>query len=359
MNTRDCTNYSSQFKKRPFRAFHVALKRGILFSLTACMLTLSACAAPAASTEPTKLKFCYNNTGTQSFIPRYAARAGIFKEFGLEVEEVLFKGAPNSTAALISGDVDLCAFTIDTTISATAAGADLAVIGSFFNRDASQLIASADIRSPQDLKGKKVIATRPNSSTTQFTILYLKAYGVSPDDVEIVDVGSGTVGDRVNAVLTGNAAATLVISPVDAARAVQKGAVVLMRADQLVVPDRIGAAITVSRAHMAKQRDTYVRFMKAMYTAVARIPSDEPGVTAALAEFSKLDVQKDAETLKITYREFLLKYVDPVPYPSRSALQAQIDNLAADVPAVVGTTPDKYTDLSIVDELVASGFMKK
>ena len=42
-----------------------------------------------------------------------------------------------------------------------------------------------------------------------------------------------------------------------------------------------------------------------------------------------------------------------------AALQAQIDNLAADVPAVVGTTPEKYTDLSIVDELVAAGFMKK
>ena len=339
-----------------------SMTKAIPLCLSIYALLLSACAAPSASAPQaplTKMKLCYNNTGTQSFLPRYATRAGIFKEFGLEVEEVLFKGAPNSTAALISGEVDLCAFTIDTTIAATAAGADLAVIGSFFNRDSSQLIASAEIRSPQDLKGKKVIATRPNSQTTQFTILYLKAYGVSPDDVEIVDVGSGTVGDRVNAVLTGNAAATLVISPVDAARAVQKGAVVLLRADQLVVPDRIGAAITVSRSRMAKQRDAYVRYMKALYTAVARIPTDEQGVKAALADFSKLDVEKDAAILDITYQDFLLKYLDAIPYPSTSAIQAQIDNFAEDVPAVVGTTPEKYLDMSIVDELVAAGFMKK
>ena len=54
-----------------------------------------------------------------------------------------------------------------------------------------------------------------------------------------------------------------------------------------------------------------------------------------------------------------MKYLDAIPYPSKSALQAQIDTLAEDVPAVVGTTPEKYLDLSIVDELVAAGFMKK
>ena len=242
---------------------------------------------------------------------------------------------------------------------ATAAGADLAIIGSFFNRDSSQLIASADIRSPQDLKGKKVIASWPKSSTTQFTVLYPTECGVTPDDVEIVDIGSGTVADRVNAVLTGNAAATLVASPIDAARAVQKGAVVLLRAEQIMPPDRIANPFIVSRSKMAKQRDAYVRFMKARYTAVARIPTDEQGVKAALADFSKLDVEKDAAILDITYQDFLLKYLDAIPYPSKSALQAQIDTLAEDVPAVVGTTPEKYLDLSIVDELVAAGFMKK
>lgn len=335
-----------------------SLIKGLTLCLSICALLLSACAAPAASAPLTKLKFCYNNTGTQSFLPRYATRAGIFKEFSLEVEEVLFKGAPNSTAALISGEVDLCTFSPDTAVAATAAGADLAIIGSFFNRDSSQLIASADIRSPQDLKGKKVIASRPKSSTTQFTILYLTEYGVTPDDVEIVDIGSGTVADRVNAMLTGNAAATLVASPIDAARAVQKGAIVLLRAEQITPPDRIANSFIVSRSKMAKQRDAYVRFMKAMYTAVARIPTDEQGVKAALADFSKLDVKKDAAILDITYQDFLLKYLDAIPYPSKSAMQAQIDTLAEDVPAVVGTTPEKYLDLSIVDELVAAGFMK-
>ena len=118
--------------------------------------------------------------------------------------------------------------------------------------------------------------------------------------MEIVDIGSGTVADRVNAVLTGNAAATLVASPIDAARAVQKGAVVLLRAEQIMPPDRIANPFIVSRSKMAKQRDAYVRFMKARYTAVARIPTDEQGVKAALADFSKLDVEKDAAILDIT-----------------------------------------------------------
>jgi ABC-type nitrate/sulfonate/bicarbonate transport system substrate-binding protein len=182
---------------------------------------------------------------------------------------------------------------------------------------------------------------------------------VSADEVELVDIGNGTVADRVNAVLTGNASATLVASPVDAARAVQKGAVVLLSADEVKAGDRISNAITVSRARMAKQRDAYVRYMKAMHTAAARIPSDEMGVAAAVADFSKLDPQKDAELISIIYKNFLLKYVDAIPYPSMSALQAQIDSMSEDVPKVVGTRPEEYVDTSIIDELVASGFMKK
>lgn len=194
---------------------------------------------------------------------------------------MLVKGAPNATAALISGEVDVCTGALDTTLSATAAGADLVVIGSYFNRDSSQPIASADIRAPQDLKGKKVIANRPNSQTTRFTLIFLKAYGLVPEDVKMVDIGNGTVTDRVNTVLSGNAAATLVTSPVDAVRAVQKGAVILLRANQLTVPDRMGSPITVSRARLTKQRDVYVRFMKAMYAAVTRMPSDEPGINSS------------------------------------------------------------------------------
>jgi ABC-type nitrate/sulfonate/bicarbonate transport system substrate-binding protein len=340
-------------------SFFTILRSARLVGIGATLLLVSACAVPTPPAETTKLKLCYNNTGIQTFLPRYASRAGIFKEYGLEIEEVLFRGAPNSTAALISGEVDLCQFGVDATVSAVAAGADLAVLGAFFNRDASQLIASPDIRSPQDLKGKKVLANRPNTPTTRFTIVYLEKYGVSADEVELVDIGNGTVADRVNGVLTGNASATLVTSPVDAARAVQQGAVVLIGADEVKAGDRISGAITVSRARMAKQRDAYVRFMKAMHTAAARIPSDEKGVAAAVADFSKLDPQKDAELISIIYRDYLLKYVDVVPYPSMSALQAQIDALAKDVPNVEGTRPEKYVDTSIIDELVASGFMKK
>jgi ABC-type nitrate/sulfonate/bicarbonate transport system substrate-binding protein len=150
-----------------------------------------------------------------------------------------------------------------------------------------------------------------------------------------------------------------VASPIDAARAVQKGAVVLLSADEAKPGDRISSAITASRAPMAKQRDAYVRFMKAMHAAAVRIPSDEKGVAAAVADFSKLDPQKDAELISIIYKDFLLKYVDVVPYPSMSALQAQIDALAKDVPNVEGTRPEDYVDMSIIDELVASGFIKK
>lgn len=315
-------------------------------------------AVPNAA-APMVLRYCQSSTGTQYFLPRYAIRSGIFAEFGLDVKEVMVRGSENAAKAMIAGDVDVCGIGTDVAISAAAAGSDLVIIGSFFNRNSAMLLGTSDIRTPNDLKGKKVYISRPHSVVTRNTKLYLAKYGVKEGDVEFVDGGSASTSERVTAMLAGNASALLVSNLTDVLGALKKGATVLIDASQVNPPDRMSAVIVTRKESLTKNREAYKRLIKAMATAVTRMSKDPEGVKAALADFHKLDPKKDADMIDKIYSDFLLKYVDRKPIPSQVAMRDQIDELNDGLPKAASRDPQAYVDQTLIDELAAEGFFNE
>ena len=81
---------------------------------------------------------------------------GFFAKQGVSVNAIFIRQAPVLVAALTAGDVH-AAYTGGTTVlTAVAGGADLKIIGSLTNRLGYDMVAAPNIKTPKDLRGKRL-----------------------------------------------------------------------------------------------------------------------------------------------------------------------------------------------------------
>ena len=80
----------------------------------------------------------------------------LFKKYGLGLEPVLFRGGTESASALAGGEIQFDVVAPQPHIAASLSGADIIIIGTYFNKHTYSIVARPGIRSPQELKGKRI-----------------------------------------------------------------------------------------------------------------------------------------------------------------------------------------------------------
>ena len=81
---------------------------------------------------------------------------GLFRKYGLTVEPILFRGGAESTHAFTGGEIQFDVVAPQPHIAANLSGADIMIIGTYFNKHTYSIAARPNIRTPQDLRGKKI-----------------------------------------------------------------------------------------------------------------------------------------------------------------------------------------------------------
>jgi len=115
-----------------------------------------------------------------------ASNKGFYTDEGLKVETV-YSGSPAaSTQQLIGGSVDIAIVSYETGIRAIAGGAQLSFVGGMMLGYPYIVMASPDIKTAADLKGKRVVLTTPRSVLNIFWRKWLRDSGVDPATIEYV-----------------------------------------------------------------------------------------------------------------------------------------------------------------------------
>lgn len=116
---------------------------------------------------------------------------GFFRKHGVEVQLVYIRTGPQTIAALSGGEIQIIYTIPSVVLSAAAGGMDLAMFGGIVNKAEGDIVAAPSIRSPEDLKGKRIGVQSIGGGIWSQTMLALEHFGLEPtrDKINIMVIG--------------------------------------------------------------------------------------------------------------------------------------------------------------------------
>lgn len=187
-------------------------------------------------------------------------KKGFFDEVGLDVQTILLRGNPITTAALVSESVHLALGSADAAIAAAANGADLLAVGGVVNGLTQAIVAGKGFKSFKDLRGATIGVQALTSGASNVLQKIFKQNGLNyPADYKMLAVGGGSF--NLAALTSGQLGATYLVVPLDFT-AEQQGFNVLGYFRDYF-PNYQLSLLTVKRGWAEKNRALLVRYLKA------------------------------------------------------------------------------------------------
>ena len=197
---------------------------------------------------------------------------GFFKDEGLAVDFVPFRGGPDLLKAVMAGEI-LVGITGSTDILVfREAGSPTKMIATHTEGNHFTLNVAADVAKVADLKGKAIGVTRIGATTWVFVRMLAKKEGWNPDkDVQVVGLGGL---DAQLAALARKEIAAYVWGDGGAVTELQGKSKVLLRLDA-VTPKWISQIQYASEDAIKKQADAIRKAQRAMFRAL-KLMRDTP-----------------------------------------------------------------------------------
>jgi NitT/TauT family transport system substrate-binding protein len=161
-------------------------RRGWQFFASALALALTLNNAEAFA-EAIKLGYAALSAGQVAVW--VAKEGGYLSKHGIEAE-LIYIPAVAATQALIAGEIQLAQVTGVSTSGAILAGADVRIVASSLNRLTGSIFALPEIKTPEQLKGKKLGISRFGALSDTGAALFLERFGLKRGtDVAIIQLG--------------------------------------------------------------------------------------------------------------------------------------------------------------------------
>jgi ABC-type nitrate/sulfonate/bicarbonate transport system substrate-binding protein len=294
-------------------------RRRLLKLGVASMLLPGASLRVAANDPPLTLGF---QTTTWGAVGMVAESLHTFQKFDVPVTVQMFDSGVSVRDAMVSGRVDIGV----SSVSSFSVGVDkgtLTGIAAVAYSGASNSIMVAKnsaIKSPADLRGKKVASQFGAGSDYTFRTKVLPKFGLKPEDLGLVNA---KYGDHVAALASGSVDAFVGTEPYPAVAEAQGIARQLLSFKDY---DLVPVMLAINRPVLEKKRSEVVAFMKGWLVAVDVFRSDPDRAVKIVSEvFRKQGHNLPDKVIKIALDRL---GVDPhfrpqlVPY-----LQAQAEEL--------------------------------
>ncbi len=274
----------------------------------------------------------------------------LFEKYGLNADLVMITGGARSVAALLGGSTQFATGSGTAPLQAYARGSDVVILAASYNKFPYAFVVKPDIRSPKDLRGKRIGILNFGGSNDIALQLALKEWGLKQQEVQVV-VG-GDAPTRLLSLTVGRVDATI-LSPPHLTKAVQAGYRLLADMGEMRA-NFSQSTLYVRRGYLRENRETVKRFLKAYSEAVHVIKTDRERTLKVFARRMRLD---DPEILNDTYSYFAPRFSFP-PRVNMQGIKDTLDFYAETNPEVKNRTPQEFVDHTLLDELEREGFFK-
>jgi len=277
--------------------------------------------------------------------------AGLFKKHRLDEQLIYIPGGSLIVQTMVAGEVAAASLSPATAILAWDKGAELAVIAGGIERLNHMLMVAPKVRSPNDLRGKRVGISRFGSLTDFALGEALKPHKLAPGR-DLTAIQLGGLGERVAALTAGF---------VDG---------VVVQVDQMFQLERLGyttlidmrklafnypaQGIITSRTALRTKRESLKSFLKVYLEAIKILKTERELPIRAIGKYLKIaDPEVAGKTLDV-YKEIF----ERVPSVNRHVLTSALSTIP-DLSAKAATLNlDGFIDNSLFQEIEKEGFIK-
>ena len=308
-------------------------------------------ALPAHGQKLERAVLAFGSTGPNLTTFWLAREAGLYKQYGLDVDVVFFRGSTIAINALATKDAHFGAFGASSAVLAKLGGMDTVLIATAAPGLLFYLVAKKEIRTAADMKGKRIAASRPGTDSDLAARVAAQKLGLGEKDVNIIAMG--TDSERLAAMNQGVVDATVVT--VGGYVAAQKlGFHSILDLSQANIPYEAASMIT-TRSLIRENPEMVTKFTKGF---VAGIQYAQTHREVTLKVLSKYMRTTDADILNASYDQYVGRVIPRVPYVSEKGLQAVIDFIRQRNPQTPNVKAAEFMDNRFIKELDDSGFIK-
>jgi NitT/TauT family transport system substrate-binding protein len=279
-----------------------------------------------------------------------AVDLGLFKKYGLNLEPILFRGGAESTHALTGGEIQFDVVAPQPHIAANLSGAEIIIIGTYFNKHTYSVVARPGIRSPQELRGKKVGVLSVVGLNQIVVATALRHWGM--DERSVTLVRSGGSRDRFTALQNGLIDAT-VLTGAFVDRAKSAGMAVLLDLGDLEDSFPTVSMMTTRGIQSAK-RNVVRGFLQGLSEAIYVFKNDPALGQKSLSKWMRT---QDKALLESAYKSYAPRISYP-PYSELSGVQLVLDDLASSRADARGKKAQEFVNEEVLRELDKQGFFK-
>jgi NitT/TauT family transport system substrate-binding protein len=324
--------------------------RGLFFVL---LLTVNIFAVPGLLPAAPEIVIGYANISARVSPLWIAQEKGLFAKYGVNVQQVYMPGSPVMIASMSSGQVHLANSGGTAALGAAAGGLDLRVIGTFTSRIPFDLVVKPNIKSPKDLRGKRIGVQVIGGTIWMGAMLGLEHLGLDSrrDDIQIVAAGDQTMLSQ--ALEKGTVDGTVVDSAFSN-NLKQRGFPILVELSKTNIPF-VSNGIIARAGYLQQQPDAARNTLKAWLEGVAYAlsPKMKPAVIETIVRRLKVSNPALAEQ---GYQD-LLRATDRKPYPSVEGLKNVQRLMKLRNAAVADLKAEGLIDARLIQELDQSGFI--
>lgn len=278
--------------------------------------------------------------------------AGFGRQEGIDTELVYIPSSSTVAQATLAGEVMISPANGQVIADVGLQGGDLVAMGGITNVVAFYIMATPEIKTVNDLKGKTVGVTRFGSSGDVGIRMFLTKYGLEPiKDVPLVQFGG--LPEIATAMSKRIVYASAFSQPV-AYMAQQGGAHLLANLSKENIPF-LHVGITTTRKFMRERRAHAKAYLRAYGRAVHFMHTRKEDAKAIIAKYSKI---KDPGMLEGTLT-YGYDFVEKVPLVKPAGFQVTLDDIAKKNPKAKNAKPEQFYDNSLVQELIDEGFFTK
>jgi len=306
----------------------------------------------ATSAQMIRLRSSYSAPTANNSPIWIAKERGFLTKHGLDVQLLFIESGTTTIQALIAGETQIAQVAGTVVVNSALAGADVVAIAGLENQIAFNLVTQKEIKTPEQLKGKRLAISRFGSASDLGARLFLQRLGLSAEkDVSLVQIG-GT-NTRLAAITKGVVEAT-VLTP--------EFYIFAQRAGFNTLADPINTridfpqnGIATSRAFLKAKADVVNRFLLANIEAIHFFKTRPEESIQIMSKYLKITDREALDTIYKLYREIL----QPLPLPTASGMQTLLDWTAQRDPKAKEAKPDQFIDSSQLREIEKSGFVTR